>query len=176
MFSKRTHLCIDVLVTLGSAQQGVLVSTQALAEKMSISISYLESILRLLRQGGLVQSVRGPGGGYRMTRQPDQVSVWAVVSAVGELDESEKPSAPSARPTDVLENALYQTSRSFLSNKTIGEFIKTDLAWNVRPEAPIRLGLGLGPKPGCLMPVAPNSVFALSSFLQSAAAQGASGL
>jgi Rrf2 family iron-sulfur cluster assembly transcriptional regulator len=169
MFSKRTQLCIDVLVTVGSAPQGVLVNTQALAEKMSISISHIESILRLLREGGFVRSVRGPGGGYFMTRHPDQISVWAVVSAVGGLEELGKPSSTSTHPTDALENALYQVIKGFLSGKTLGEFVRADPTWNVRPE-PVRFGFGLGPKPASLMPVAPNSVFELSSFLHGVAA------
>jgi Rrf2 family iron-sulfur cluster assembly transcriptional regulator len=169
MFSKRTQLCIDVLVTIGSAPQGVLVNTQALAEKMSISISHIESILRLLREGGFVRSVRGPGGGYFMTRHPDQISVWAVVRAVGGLEELDTPSSTFTHPTDALENTLYQVIKGFLSNKTLGEFVKADPTWHVRPQ-PIRFGFGLGPKPASLMPVAPNSVFELSSFLHTAAA------
>ena len=111
MFSKRTQLCIDVLVTIGSAPQGVLVNTQALAEKMSISISHIESILRLLREGGFVRSVRGPGGGYFMTRHPDQISVWAVVSAVGGLEELDTPSSTFTHPTDALESTLFMRNQ-----------------------------------------------------------------
>lgn len=169
MFSKRTQLCIDLLVTIGSAAQGASVTTQALAQKMSMSISYIESIMRLLREAGFVRSARGPGGGYFLTRQPDRISIWEVVSAVGGLDESDKPSPSQTGLTDSLEYGLHCEIQSFLSNKTIGEFVKTDHAWHVRPP-PIRFGFGLGPKPASLMPVAPNSVFELSSFLQSAAA------
>jgi len=104
-----------------------------------------------------------------MTRRPDQISVWQVVGAVEGLDEPEKPVTPHPRPTDSLESKLHHEIKSFLSNKTIGEFVKTDVEWRVRPET-IRLGFGLGPKPVSLMPMAPNSVFELSSFLQSAAA------
>ena len=168
MFSKKTQLCIDVLVTLGSVQKGALVTTQALAERLSISISHIESIMRILREGGFVRSVRGPGGGYFMSRQPDQISVWQVVGAVEGLAESEKPVTPHPRPTDSLESKLHHEIMGFLSSKTIGEFVKTDVEWRVRPET-IRLGFGLGPKPVSLMPMAPNSVFELSSFLHSAA-------
>jgi Rrf2 family protein len=169
MFSKKTQLCIDLLVTIGSAAQGASVTTQALAQKMSMSVSYIESIMRLLREAGFVRSARGPGGGYFLTRQPDQISIWAVVRAIGGLDEWDKPSPSQTGLTDSLEYSLHCEIRSFLSNKTLAEFVKTDRTWQIRP-ASIRFGFGLGPKPASLMPVAPNSVFELSSFLQSAAA------
>ena len=168
MFSKKTQLCIDVLVSIGSVQKGALVTTQALAERLSISISHIESIMRVLREGGFVRSVRGPGGGYFMSRQPDQISVWQVVIAAEGFDASEKPATSHARPTDSLESNLHHEIMGFLSSKTIGEFVKTDDEWRVRPET-IKYGFGLGPKPVSLMPMAPNSVFELSSFLHSAA-------
>ena len=103
-----------------------------------------------------------------MSRQPDQISVWQVVGAVEGLAESEKPVTPQPRPTDSLESKLHHEIMGFLSSKTIGEFVKTDDEWRVRPET-IKYGFGLGPKPVSLMPMAPNSVFELSSFLHSAA-------
>ena len=169
MFSKKTQLCIDVLVTLGSVPQGALATTQALAERLSISISHIESIMRILRERGFVRSVRGPGGGYFMACRPDQISVWQVVSAVEGLVESEEPTTPHLRPIDSLENKLHRELMGFLSKKTIGEYVHTDVLWGVRPDT-TRVGFGLGPKPASLMPMAPNSVFQLPNFMERAAA------
>lgn len=55
-----------------------------IAERQQISRPYLEQLFARLRQHGLVQSVRGPGGGYRLSRPADQVSVADVVLAVDE--------------------------------------------------------------------------------------------
>lgn len=169
MFSKKTQLCIDVLVALASAPRGALVTTLALSERLGISVSHIESIMKLLREGGFVQSVRGPGGGYRVACHPDQITIWAVVSCVGTLDESHAPQTNPCRLTDSLENSLHCATEGYLSTRTIGEFAQTDPAWDTR-SAPMRLGFGLGPKPESLMPVAPNSVFQLSSYMQSAVA------
>lgn len=169
MFSKRTQLCIDVLVTVGSAPPGALVTTQALVERLATSVSHIESIMKLLREGGFVRSVRGPGGGYSIARHPDQISIWAVVRAVGAPEESQAPPSNPSGLTGSLENQLHATVEAYLSTRTIGEFVEPDHAWNTRP-APMRFGFGLGPKPTSLMPVAPNSVFQLSSFLHGALA------
>lgn len=49
-----------------------------------ISLSYLEQLFAKLRKSGLVEGVRGPGGGYRLARPADQITVAAIVSAVDE--------------------------------------------------------------------------------------------
>jgi Rrf2 family iron-sulfur cluster assembly transcriptional regulator len=55
-----------------------------IAERQSISLSYLEQLFSRLRKKGLVNSVRGPGGGYVLARSADSLYVAAVISAVDE--------------------------------------------------------------------------------------------
>ena len=55
-----------------------------ISERQSISLSYLEQLFAKLRRGGLVKSVRGPGGGYRLALPADQISIGMVISAVNE--------------------------------------------------------------------------------------------
>lgn len=169
MFNKKTLLCVDVLTAIGSVPPGAVVTTLTLSEGLSISVSHVESIVRLLREAGFVRSVRGPGGGYHIARNPDRIHIWEVVSAIEGNEEAEGSSVGVNRATTALENALYLEVKSFLSKKTIGEFVSTDSVWHVHP-AQVRSGFGLGPKPAALMPIAPNSVFQLSSFLHSALA------
>ena len=169
MFKKKTLLCVDVLAAIGSVPQGAVVTTLTLAGRLSISVSHVESIVRLRREAGFVRSVRGPGGGYYIARNPDRISIWEVVSAMEDCEAAEGSSAAANRATRALENALALEIQSFLSTKTIGEFISTDPTWHVHP-VQARSGYGLGPKPASLMPIAPNSVFQLSSYLQSALA------
>ncbi len=57
-------------------------SLQAIARRQGISRSYLEQIFLRLRQGELVRSVRGPGGGYRLSRPAGQISVAQIIHAV----------------------------------------------------------------------------------------------
>lgn len=55
-----------------------------IAERQQISLSYLEQLFARLRRKGLVESVRGPGGGYRLARGAAETSVADVVLAVDE--------------------------------------------------------------------------------------------
>jgi Rrf2 family iron-sulfur cluster assembly transcriptional regulator len=54
------------------------------AERQKISLSYLEQLFGKLRRSGLVESVRGPGGGYHLARLPETVTVADVIVAVDE--------------------------------------------------------------------------------------------
>lgn len=55
-----------------------------IAERQGISLSYLEQLFAKLRRAGLVESVRGPGGGYNLARSPSEVSVAHIVLAINE--------------------------------------------------------------------------------------------
>lgn len=55
-----------------------------IAESQEISLSYLEQLFAKLRKGGLVVSVRGPGGGYRLSRAPGELRVADIILAVDE--------------------------------------------------------------------------------------------
>ena len=56
----------------------------AIAERQSISLSYLEQLFGRLRKSGLVASVRGPGGGYRLGIADFQISIAQIIDAVDE--------------------------------------------------------------------------------------------
>jgi len=60
------------------------VTLAAISERQFISLSYLEQLFRALRSGGLVRSIRGPGGGYLLTRPATEISVADVIRAVNE--------------------------------------------------------------------------------------------
>lgn len=55
-----------------------------ISERQGISLSYLEQLFARLRRAGLVNSTRGPGGGYRLGRATDEISVADVIGAVNE--------------------------------------------------------------------------------------------
>jgi Rrf2 family iron-sulfur cluster assembly transcriptional regulator len=60
------------------------VSLADIAERQEISLSYLEQLFARLRRGGLVNSVRGPGGGYRLAKSAEETRVAEIVLAVDE--------------------------------------------------------------------------------------------
>jgi len=57
------------------------VSLAEIAQRQEISLSYLEQLFAKLRRGGLVRSVRGPGGGYRLSRPAADVRVADIILA-----------------------------------------------------------------------------------------------
>lgn len=60
------------------------VSLNDISGRQGISLSYLEQLFAKLRRGGLVSSVRGPGGGYRLSREDAEINVAEIVDAVNE--------------------------------------------------------------------------------------------
>lgn len=61
-----------------------LVTLGDISERQDISLPYLEQLFVKLRRGGLVESVRGPGGGYRLAREASEIRVVDVLRAVDE--------------------------------------------------------------------------------------------
>ncbi|MBB3167961.1 Fe-S cluster assembly transcriptional regulator IscR [Simiduia aestuariiviva] len=55
-----------------------------ISKRQEISLSYLEQLFSKLRQSELVNSVRGPGGGYRLSRAADEIFVAQIIDAVNE--------------------------------------------------------------------------------------------
>lgn len=59
-------------------------SLSDISQRQEISLSYLEQLFARLRRAGLVNSVRGPGGGYLLSQPPEDISVSKVIDAVDE--------------------------------------------------------------------------------------------
>ena len=68
----------------GEGGEGRAVSLAEIAARQEISLSYLEQLFARLRRAGLVNSVRGPGGGYRLSRPARDTAVADIVLAVDE--------------------------------------------------------------------------------------------
>jgi len=94
-----------------------------------ISLSYLEQLFAKLRQSGLVEGVRGPGGGYRLGKPSNQISVADIVIAVDEsLDNTrcrghENCDNGERCLTHKLWNDLSERLFEFLDGITLSEFI-----------------------------------------------------
>lgn len=64
--------------------RGRLVSLSEIAERQDISLAYLEQLFVKLRRAEIVESVRGPGGGYRLSRGPELIRISEILAAVDE--------------------------------------------------------------------------------------------
>lgn len=82
--STRGRYAVMAMTDLAGRGADRAITLADIAETQQISRPYLEQIFARLRRGGLVRSVRGPGGGYRLARAPEAVSVADVVMAVDE--------------------------------------------------------------------------------------------
>lgn len=60
------------------------VTLAEISTAQGISLSYLEQLFARLRKHGLVEGIRGPGGGYRLSHAPEDISIADVIEAIGE--------------------------------------------------------------------------------------------
>ena len=82
--STRGRYAVMAMADLAGRSDARATTLAAIAENQQISKPYLEQLFSRLRRKGLVQSVRGPGGGYRLARAADDLTVADVVAAVDE--------------------------------------------------------------------------------------------
>jgi len=82
------RFAVTAMVDLALSQGKHPVTLAAISERQKISLSYLEQLFGKLRRRALVDSVRGPGGGYRLAKDMAQISVAEVILAVDEVLDS----------------------------------------------------------------------------------------
>lgn len=75
---------VMAMADLAGHSSGSPVALAEIAERQEISLSYLEQLFAKLRRGDLVKSVRGPGGGYLLSRKADEIRISDVIMAVDE--------------------------------------------------------------------------------------------
>ena len=78
------RFAVTAMIDLGLNGGERPVTLSAISERQNISLSYLEQLFAKLRRHGVVESVRGPGGGYCLARDAAQISVADVIIAVDE--------------------------------------------------------------------------------------------
>ncbi|MEM6488468.1 MAG: Rrf2 family transcriptional regulator [Pseudomonadota bacterium] len=82
--STRGRYAVTALADIALNGESGAVPLNDIAERQGISVAYLEQLFVRLRRGGLVTSVRGPGGGYRLARPASDMRVSEVMAAVDE--------------------------------------------------------------------------------------------
>ncbi|MDX2223640.1 MAG: Rrf2 family transcriptional regulator [Rhodospirillaceae bacterium] len=76
----RGRCAVNALADLAARRSDNPVSLASVAARQGISLSYLEQVFAKLRGANLVRSVRGPGGGYRLARPADQITLAEICS------------------------------------------------------------------------------------------------
>lgn len=82
--STKGRYAVMAMVDIGQHSEGQPVSLAEIAARQEISQEYLEQLFLRLRKAGLVASARGPGGGYRLAREAEDIAVYDVIAAVDE--------------------------------------------------------------------------------------------
>ena len=81
---------VTAMLDLAFHSQVSPVTLTDIATRQTISLSYLEQLFARLRKAGIVTGVRGPGGGYKLGRNPQEISIAQIVTAVDEPIDSTK--------------------------------------------------------------------------------------
>lgn len=82
--STKGRYAVTAMTDLAAHSDGSPVSLADIAERQELSLSYLEQLFCKLRQRGLVKSVRGPGGGYRLALPAAETRIADIIMAVDE--------------------------------------------------------------------------------------------
>ena len=79
MISTKGRYAIRILLDLAEHHSGSYIPMKEVAARQEISLKYIERIMPSLKAAGLVDSVHGIGGGYRLTRDPDRYTLWEIL-------------------------------------------------------------------------------------------------
>ncbi|NBT31842.1 MAG: Rrf2 family transcriptional regulator, partial [Rhodobacteraceae bacterium] len=82
--STKGRYAMVALADLALQPEEALVTLGEISKRQDISLPYLEQLFVKLRREGLVESVRGPGGGYKLSRSPSEIRVSEILGAVDE--------------------------------------------------------------------------------------------
>jgi len=130
--TSKGRYAVMAMADLARESDGTPISLSDIAERQRISLAYLEQLFAKLRRGGLVNSVRGPGGGYVLERPADEIRISDVIFAVDEpvkvtrcTDNSAKGCVASGGRclTHDLWEELGRHIHLFMSSVTLGDVL-----------------------------------------------------
>jgi len=134
--STKGRYAMVALADLALQPRDSLTSLAAISKRQDVSLPYLEQLFVKLRRAGLVESVRGPGGGYRLARDPAEIRVVEVLAAVDETVSAMHTGAGasgavSGTQAQSLTNRLWEGLSAhvyvFLHQTRLSDVIRNDL-------------------------------------------------
>jgi Rrf2 family iron-sulfur cluster assembly transcriptional regulator len=144
--SSKGRYAVMALADLVVHSGGQPVALADIAQRQAISLSYLEQLFARLRRGGIVRSVRGPGGGYLLATAASQTRISAIVAAVDEPMGAGQcvPGAPEACLsgdgrclTHGLWEGLGEQIRDYLSSVSLADVCEGGLPADRRERPPV---------------------------------------
>eukprot|EP00456_Euglypha_rotunda_P050119 TRINITY_DN4021_c0_g1_i2.p1 TRINITY_DN4021_c0_g1~~TRINITY_DN4021_c0_g1_i2.p1 ORF type:complete len:183 (-),score=61.34 TRINITY_DN4021_c0_g1_i2:294-842(-) len=159
-------------IGLGIPAEPLFRSLAAISSRQQISLSYLEQLFGKLRRHELVESTRGPGGGYSLGRKAEEITVADIIVAVDEpIDATGCGGKENCMGEDSgrcmthdLWASLNTKMIEFLDSISLRKLVDDQLAKGVSiEEAPVKRAISSQPVVKPIKITAPNSVFALGS-------------
>jgi Rrf2 family iron-sulfur cluster assembly transcriptional regulator len=135
LVTQRVKHSLEVVYFLATNADKAPLTTKAFSKVTGLSTSYLEVLCSQLRRAGIIDSIRGPGGGYVLSKSAEEIHVLEIARAVGfekaEVGWSELMAIASkeAEPANALfERASFEL-RSFMQHTRLSELlVQTDSA------------------------------------------------
>ncbi|MBB3192673.1 MULTISPECIES: Fe-S cluster assembly transcription factor [Roseateles] len=168
------RFAVTAMIDLALRENSGPVALAAISQRQQISLSYLEQLFGKLRRHQLVESTRGPGGGYSLGRRSDEITVADIIVAVDEpIDATGCGGKENCMGDDTgrcithdLWTALNNKMIEYLDSVTLRKLVDDQLAKGVTvEEAPIKRAISSTPVVKPIRITAPNSVFALGNAL-----------
>ena len=134
--STKGRYAMIALTDLAAQGPDRLISLSEIAERQDISLAYLEQLFVKLRRAEIVESVRGPGGGYRLARPIEQIRIAEILEAVDETVSAMHIGAGasggvSGSRAQTLSNRLWESLSAhvyvFLHNHSLADVAKNQL-------------------------------------------------
>lgn len=134
LISTKGRYALRVLVDMAEHQSDGYVPLKEIAGRQEISEKYLESIVKMLVKEGILTGLRGKGGGYRLSKTPDQFTVGNILrvtegslAPVSCLEEG-KPVCPrmSQCRTLTMWEGLDRAIRTYLDGYTVADLMRVD--------------------------------------------------
>ena len=131
--STKSRYAVTSLLDMVMHSHNGPVSLAEISERQGISLSYLEQLFAKMRRNHLVVSTRGPGGGYRLSAPPDEVSIADIITSVDEkLEVANKDALPGAdnyEPclTEQLWDELSDQISTYLTSISLADMINTEI-------------------------------------------------
>lgn len=130
--STKGRYALRVMIDLAQQPPEQCVPLKEIAARQGISMKYLESIIAALARAGLVAGLRGKGGGYRLTRAPEQYTAGAILEltekTLAPVSCLEKGAAPCERaadcPTRALWTGLDELIQGYFAGVTLADLAK----------------------------------------------------
>lgn len=142
--STKGRYAVMAMTDLARHDHGRAVALADIAARQQISLSYLEQLFARLRRGGLVKSVRGPGGGYRLARPAAETRVVDIVRAVDEPLHAVRCSGAKGCMlsgekclTHDLWDALGRTIHDFLAGVSLADVVERRVGAAPKIAAPV---------------------------------------